>query len=90
MLIVHGMMLTVATVAAAGGSLAGADQVAQVAGASAEKTTEKPVCRRYADVGSNIARRKICMNKQQWDKMARDSQELGRNMQPALTTGGGQ
>ena len=56
--------------------------------AQAAKDEPKPICRRYAPVGSNIARRKICMSKTEWDQMARSSQALGRSMLPALTLPG--
>jgi len=54
------------------------------------KEQPKLTCRRYAEVGSNIRRRNICLNKDQWDAMARQSQALGLSMQPALviTPGG--
>ncbi len=54
------------------------------------KDEAKPICRRYAEMGSNIRRRQICMNKDQWDAMARRSQATGRSMMPALTVPGAQ
>jgi|GEM_PF-4294026 len=53
------------------------------------KDDSKPICRRYAEMGSNIRRRKLCMNKAQWDAMARESQAVGRSMQPALSVSPG-
>ncbi len=53
------------------------------------KEQPKLTCRRYAEMGSNIRRRNICLNKDQWDAMARQSQALGRSMQPALTVNPG-
>lgn len=84
----HAVMFVAAAITVTGEGAALPAQATPVAVAPTQQA-EKPVCRRYADVGSNIARRKICMTKPQWDKMARDSQELGRSMQPALTTGAG-
>jgi hypothetical protein len=86
-MIVHAVLFAGIAIMAVSNDTIKPAQNTPVAVASSQKAAEKPVCRRYADVGSNIARRKICMTKSQWDKMARDSQELGRSMQPALTTG---
>lgn len=77
--------MALATGAAQTGATAAAPTTAS---ATADTSATKPICRRYADVGSNIPRRKVCMSKQQWDKMARDSQDLARSMQPALTSQG--
>ena len=65
-----------------------ADAPTATSGSLDLKDESKPICRRYAEVGSNIVRRKICMSKKQWDAVARNSQETGRNMQPALTAPG--
>lgn len=49
---------------------------------------EKQICKRYAPVGSNIANRKQCMTRAEWDKYARDSQALRRSIeQPFLPQG---
>lgn len=49
-------------------------------------SAEKQICKRYAPVGSNIASKKQCMTKRQWDETAREAQAFKRLTEPALTT----
>lgn len=60
----------------------------QVAAATAPTAApeEKLVCKRYAEVGSNIARTKKCLTRAQWDAVARQSQSTRRGMEQAWTT----
>lgn len=49
-------------------------------------STPKLICRRTLDTGSNVRGKKVCLTAKQWDEVARQSQELGRSMLPALVT----
>ncbi len=49
-------------------------------------TTPKLVCKRTLDTGSNVRGKKVCLTAKQWDQVARQGQEAGRSMLPALVT----
>lgn len=46
----------------------------------------KMVCKRFADTGSMIKRRKQCMTLQQWDQVAASQQEGARKLVEDLRT----
>ncbi|WP_242117187.1 hypothetical protein [Sphingomonas lacusdianchii] len=49
-------------------------------------TAPKLICKRTLDTGSNVRGKKVCLTAKQWDQVARQGQELGRSMLPALVT----
>lgn len=59
--------------------------VASSADAKTTSAPDKPICKRAAATGSFVRAQKVCLTKQQWQRVADDSQELGRSMRPALT-----
>lgn len=63
-------------------------QASTAAAAAAEKAEpgEKLVCKRIQEIGKLASRKRVCLTPDQWDQVARQGQELGRSMQPALTT----
>ncbi|WP_310104883.1 hypothetical protein [Sphingomonas sp. BE138] len=73
-------------------SLAAAPQTAAATAVPATQSVpvtapqEKPICRRVANIGSNIPSKKMCYSKAQWDMLARNSQAMKRSMEPAWTT----
>ena len=67
-------------------ALQAAAQPAPAANAvAAAAESDKVVCKRTAATGSFVRTKKVCMTRRQWQRMADDSQELGRSMRPALT-----
>lgn len=62
-------------------------QAAAAVPAAATADADKPVCKRTTTTGSYVRGKKVCMTRRQWQRMADDSQELGRNMRPPLTVG---
>lgn len=59
---------------------------ADIASAKPVADSNRLICKRYADLGSNIARRKRCLTKAQWDMMSRDAQQLKRQTEQPWTT----
>lgn len=49
-------------------------------------TPVKMICKRTLDTGSNVRGKKVCLTAKQWDQVARQGQDLGRSMLPALVT----
>lgn len=47
---------------------------------------EKLVCKRVQEIGKLASRKRVCLTPAEWDQVSRQGQELGRSMQPALTT----
>lgn len=47
---------------------------------------EKLVCKRLQEIGKLASRKRVCLTPAEWDQVSRQGQELGRSMQPALTT----
>lgn len=68
------------------GPAKGAPNASAATNATAAVDAPKQVCRRIRTTGSNVAGKRVCLTAAQWDKVARDSQELGRSMMPSLTT----
>ena len=56
--------------------------------AASPQATTKPklICKRTLDTGSNVRGKKVCLTAKQWDQVARQGQEVGRSMLPALVT----
>ncbi len=48
--------------------------------------SEKLVCKRVNETGRLATRKRVCLTAVQWDEVSRQGQEVGRAMQPALTT----
>ncbi len=86
-------MMALGLLVLAGVAMPQPQQTASVIPAARPATTtapaEKMICRRSANIGSNIPSRKICYTKAQWDMLSRDSQSMKRSMEPALTAPGG-
>ncbi|MET1755615.1 hypothetical protein ABVV53_09115 [Novosphingobium sp. RD2P27] len=88
MLSIFAAILLAASAQAAGLNTKAAAQPVSEQTKEAAQAEEK-VCRRIRETGSHISRRKVCMTKAEWDDVARQSQQLTRDMQPAWTTPNG-
>lgn len=79
-------VLIVSAILAAGAPQAVASTAPSTQTATATKPEEKLICRRAANIGSNIPTKKMCYTRAQWDAASRMSQATKRSMEPAWTT----
>ena len=67
-------------------TLASPVQALPKAPADKPEAAEKLVCKRIQEIGKLASRKRVCLTPAEWDQVSRQGQELGRSMQPALTT----
>lgn len=67
-------------------TLASPAQAQTKAPAEKQEAGDKLVCKRIQEIGKLASRKRVCLTPAEWEQVARQGQELGRSMQPALTT----
>ena len=66
-----------------------ASQPARPASAAATQTAAaKQICKRSADIGTLVQRRKECHTRAEWDRLAQDARAAGQSMAERSMTGG--
>ena len=53
---------------------------------SAADASDKLICKRFAETGSFVKKRRVCLTERQWREVAENAQDRGREMQMLPST----